>query len=289
MSTPPGYRFLQKFKIQNSSIREFLAEFFGTFILILYGDSAFAGTILEGKGVPDVFGVTWVWGMGALLGITCAGGVSGGHIHPGVTVAFATVGKFPWRKVPHYVLGQHLGGFFAAVVVYFTFYDGFYVFDPMKTVVGENRTAWVFATYPREGISIWNCFFTELVVGFLVMFTVMGIVDTKNLKIPKFLYPLFIGFVIQATAQSFCMNCMAPLNPARDFPTRVFTAIAGWGKETFSIRSYGYWWIGLIGPHIGCIIGAWFYYLAIELHWPEDKSLEDNDIALRDEESKRKT
>ena len=46
----------------------------------------------------------------------------GGHIHPGVTVAFATVGKLPWRKVPHYVLGQHLGGFFAAAVLYFTYY-----------------------------------------------------------------------------------------------------------------------------------------------------------------------
>ncbi|PRD34620.1 UNVERIFIED_CONTAM: Aquaporin-9 [Trichonephila clavipes] len=78
------------------------------------------------------------------------------------------------------------------------------------------------------------CFiFSQLVVGFLLMFTVMAIVDSKNLNIPKYLWPVFIGFMIQVTAQTFGMNCMAPINPARDFPTRVFTAIAGWGGETF--------------------------------------------------------
>lgn len=274
MGSPPGYRILKNFRLQSTAVREFLAEFFGTFILILYGDAAFAGTILEGKEL-DVFGITWAWGVGVILGVTVAGGISGGHIHPGVTVAFASVGKLPWRKVPHYMLGQHLGGFLAAAVLYFTFYDAFHIFDPEFTVVGENKTALVFATYPREGISIWNCFFGEVVAGGLVMFTVMAIVDRKNLNIPKYLYPVFIGFMIQVTAQTFGLNCMAPINPARDFPTRVFTAIAGWGAETFSIRNYAYWWIGIVGPHLGCIIGAWFYLLAIELHWPEEDDLED--------------
>ncbi|GBM30362.1 Aquaporin-10 [Araneus ventricosus] len=114
---------LKKFRTRSPAIREFLAEFFGTFILIIYGNAAFASTILEGKGVPDVFGVTWAWGVGVILGITISGGVSGGHINPGVTVGFAAVGKFPWRKVPVYLLAQHLGGFFASAVLYFTYYD----------------------------------------------------------------------------------------------------------------------------------------------------------------------
>ncbi|XP_055945102.1 aquaporin-7-like isoform X1 [Argiope bruennichi] len=278
MASPPGI--LKKFRTRSPAVREFLSEFFGTFILIIYGNAAFASTILEGKGVPDVFGVTWAWGVGVILGITISGGVSGGHINPGVTVGFAAVGKFPWRKVPIYLLAQHLGGFFASVVLYFTFFDAFNNFDPEGTVIGETRSAWVFATYPREGIAIWNCFFGEIVAGGLLMFTVMGIVDSKNLNIPKYLWPVFIGFMIQVTAQVFGLNCMAPINPARDFPTRVFTAIAGWGAETFSIRNYGYWWIGIVGPHVGCIIGAWFYYLAIELHWPEEKEIEDGDIPL---------
>lgn len=283
MAPLPASGILQKFKLRNQAAREFLAEFFGTFILIIYGNAAFAQTILEGKGVPDVFGVTWAWGVGVILGITASGGISGGHINPGVTVGFAAVGKFPWRKVPIYLIAQHLGGFFASVVLYFTYYDAFISFDPMRTVEGENRSAWVFATYPNPEISIWNCFFGELVAGGLLMFTVLAIVDSKNMNIPKYLWPVFIGFMIQTTAQVFGLNCMAPINPARDFPTRVFTAIAGWGKDTFAIRGYGYWWIGLLGPHLGCIIGAWFYVLAIELHWPEDtEQLEEREIALRE-------
>ncbi|GFQ82591.1 aquaporin-9 [Trichonephila clavata] len=77
MASPPGYSLIKKLKTQNSYIREFFAEFFGTFILILYGNAAFASTILEGKGVPDVFGVTWAWGVGVILGITASGGISG--------------------------------------------------------------------------------------------------------------------------------------------------------------------------------------------------------------------
>ncbi|PRD34621.1 UNVERIFIED_CONTAM: glpF [Trichonephila clavipes] len=46
----------------------------------------------------------------------------GGHINPGVTVAFAAVGKFPWKKVPVYLLAQHLGGFVASVILYITYY-----------------------------------------------------------------------------------------------------------------------------------------------------------------------
>jgi glycerol uptake facilitator-like aquaporin len=40
------------------------------------------------------------WGLGVLLGVIVSGGVSGGHLNPAVSVALATIGKFPWRKVP---------------------------------------------------------------------------------------------------------------------------------------------------------------------------------------------
>ncbi|XP_054724993.1 aquaporin-9-like [Uloborus diversus] len=276
-----GYQWIEKCRIRKPEVREFLSEFFGTLILILYGDLAFAGTILEGKGVPDVFGVTWAWGVGVILGITASGNISGGHINPAVTVAFAAVGKMPWSKVPWYLAGQHLAGFVASVAVFITYYDAFNAFDPERTVVGDTHTAWVFATYPRDTISIWNCFIAEVIAGILVMFTVMAIVDKRNLNIPKFLYPIFIGVMIQVTAQTFGLNCMAPINPARDFPTRIFTAIAGWGKETFSIRGYGYWWIGILGPHIGCILGGWLYYIGIEIHWPPEDKQEDQELALR--------
>lgn len=273
MEDPP-YRCLKKLKISNVIVREFLAEFWGTFILIIFGDAAFAQTILEGKGIADVFAVTWAWGVGVILGIAVSGGISGGHINPAVTVAFATVGKFPWKKVAHYVIAQHLGAFVASAVLFATYHDALEHYDPERTVVGKNRTALIWATYPQEFVSIQTCFLDQIVGTGLLMFTAMATIDKKNMDIPKYLHPIVLGFMISALAMCFGMNCMAPLNPARDFATRAFTAVAGWGAETFSHRHY--WWIGLIGPHLGAIVGAWLYYLSIELHFPEDKKQEAN-------------
>lgn len=274
MSSVP-YQCLRKFKIRNSLLRECIAEFIGTFILILYGSAGFAGSVLEGKKIPDVFGATWVWGVGVILGVTSAFGVSGGHINPAVTTAFATLGKFPWRKVPAYILSQHLGGFMAAVILYCAFYDALNLFDPNRTVEGQNATAYIFTTFPRENIGIGNCFVSELILGALIMFCFSAIIDSHNL-VPKHMWPLLFGFVIQTTAQAFGLNCISPINPARDFPTRVFLAIAGWGKEAFSVRNYAYWWIGIVGPHVGYMIGGWFYYLALEIHWPEQDDEEED-------------
>ena len=74
------------------------------------------------------------------LGMMVSGGVSGGHINPAITVAVASIGKFPWWKVrhvmrwstsnndilaqvPHYIGAQYLGSLTASVTVFFTYWD----------------------------------------------------------------------------------------------------------------------------------------------------------------------
>ena len=82
------------------------------------------------------------WGLGALLGTIVSGGVSGGHLNPAVTVALASIGKFPWSKVCpffhclfgltsliptvqvlHYMAAQYLGAFAASGVVFLVYWD----------------------------------------------------------------------------------------------------------------------------------------------------------------------
>ena len=74
-----------------------------------------------------------------MLGMIVSGGVSGGHLNPAVTVAVATIGKFPWWKViflvcffvpsivipqvPHYLAAQYLGSFSASCVVFLVYWD----------------------------------------------------------------------------------------------------------------------------------------------------------------------
>ncbi|GIX78941.1 aquaporin-10 [Caerostris extrusa] len=236
----------------------------------IFGDAAFAQARLEGRKVADdVFAVVWAWGVAVMLGVATCANVSGGHINPAVTVAFATLGKFPWKKVGHYLLAQHLGAFVASAVLFITYKDALDHYDINRTVIGENSTAFIWATYPKSYVSIMSCFLDQIVGTGLLMFTALAIVDTKNLNMPKWMHPVFLGFMISALAMCFGANCMAPLNPARDFATRAFTAVAGYGAETFSHRNY--WWVGLVGPHVGAIVGGWLYYLGVELHWPETR------------------
>ena len=63
------------------------------------------------------------WGLAVLLGVLLSGGVSGGHLNPAVSVAVATLGKFPWWKVPHYLAAQYLGAFLASCLVFLTYWD----------------------------------------------------------------------------------------------------------------------------------------------------------------------
>ena len=58
-----------------------------------------------------------------LLGVLVSGGVSGGHLNPAVSLAVATLGKFPWWKVPHYVAAQYLEAFLSSALVFLVYWD----------------------------------------------------------------------------------------------------------------------------------------------------------------------
>lgn len=83
-------------------------------------------------------------------GVWVSGGISGGHINPAVTMAFATMRDFPWRKVPGFILAQFLGAFVAAGVIYGNYLGAIDVFEGggARTVTGTTSTASLFATYP---------------------------------------------------------------------------------------------------------------------------------------------
>lgn len=83
-------------------------------------------------------------------GVWVSGGISGGHINPAVTIGFATMRDFPWRKVPGFVFAQMLGAFVGAAVVYGNYLGAIDLFEGggARTVTGATATAGLFATYP---------------------------------------------------------------------------------------------------------------------------------------------
>lgn len=124
-------------------LREPFAEFFGTFILIMFGDGVVAQVVLSNGENGDYQSITWGWGLGVMLGVY-TGGISGAHLNPAVTFANCLFRKFPWRKFPIYMLAQVLGAMVASAVVYANYKSAIDVFEGgpnIRTVPGFSETA----------------------------------------------------------------------------------------------------------------------------------------------------
>jgi len=256
-------------RVRKPWLREFIAELLGTFVLILIGNGSVAQSTFSIGSKGTFFSVNWGWGLGVLLGVVVSGGVSGGHINPAVTVAVATLGKFPWRKVPHYLAAQYLGSFLASCVLFLVYWDALVKYEHEVSAYRTTPdTAMIFTTFPRYHLT-WIGGVTDQFFGTaLLLVAVCAITDRKNMQVSKQLVPLFIGLTVLAIGVSFGFNCGYAINPARDFAPRIFTAISGWGLKVFTYR---HWWlVPIFACHLGAIVGAWFYYLAIEMNWPKE-------------------
>src|SRR6266403_3946671 len=99
-----------------SMLPELVAEFFGTLVLVLFGNGVVAMVVLFSTNTPGeiVHGgftnITFGWGLGVTMGIYIAGRISGAHLNPAVTIALAIYRDFPWRKTVPYIVAQVAGG-----------------------------------------------------------------------------------------------------------------------------------------------------------------------------------
>ena len=91
------------------------AESVGTFALVLAGCGAI---MVDARGAGlGTLGIALTFGLVIMVMVIATGHVSGAHLNPAVTVAFAALGRFPWRRVPAYVAGQALAGIAAAALL----------------------------------------------------------------------------------------------------------------------------------------------------------------------------
>ena len=260
---------------------EYAAELFGTFVLICFGDGVVAMAVAalnqSGRGSQifqasgDWLIIGWGWGLAVAFAVYVAGGVSGAHINPAVTLAFAARRDFPWRKVPGYIAAQVLGAFLGALLVYIVYKAAIDSYESANHITrGQPNsvpTYSIFATFPAPYFKTWLGPFIDQVVGtaFLVAF-VFAVVDELNQPVRANLAPLMIGFVVVAIGLSFGANAGYAINPARDFGPRLFALFAGWGKVALP-GDYGnvntYFWIPIVGPMLGGVIGAYAYDFGI--------------------------
>jgi glycerol uptake facilitator protein len=240
------------------TLGEVIGEFFGTMILILFGDGVVATFVLFNKlGSPTPFANEWIviilgWGLAVMLGIYVAGAISGAHINPAVTFGLAVTGRHPWGKVLPYWGGQVVGAFVAGGILWFVYYDALW------NTIGKGDVAQsiggIFYTAPKAFVNLPNAFGDEFLGTLLLMFLILTIIDARNQPVQGNLNPLIIGFLIVAIGASFGLNTGYAINPARDFGPRLWIAIVS-GGESFTVNNY-YFWVPIVGPLLGAAVGA---------------------------------
>uniref|UniRef100_UPI00398F1558 aquaporin-9-like n=1 Tax=Pristiophorus japonicus TaxID=55135 RepID=UPI00398F1558 len=264
----------EKIRIKNRLVRECLAEFIGTYMLMLLGISTVAQVVTNHDQKGTYLSIAMGYASGVLFGIYSSVGVSGAHLNPAVSFSLCLLGRFSWKKLPFYCVAQFLGSFCAAATAFCVYYDAIHQYgNGNLTVTGPRGTAGIFATYPATGISTRNAFITEIVATAVLLICILCVVDEKNAGAPPFMRPPLIAVSVLIIGIGLGANTGYAINPARDFAPRLFTYLAGWGVEVFTAGN-GWWWIPLVAPMLGGPLGCLAYELIVELHHEDAKVLE---------------
>jgi glycerol uptake facilitator protein len=238
---------------------ELVAEFLGTFVLILFGAGVVAMVVLfptknPGETIHGGFtNITLGWGLAVTMGIYIAGKISGAHLNPAITLALAVFRNFSWKKVVPYSIAQTAGAFLAAAVVYRNYAPAFRQFDPQL-----EKSAGVFTTFPAFPGQPQAGFLDQLIGTGLLVLLVFAITDEWNMPPGANLAPLMIGLVVVAIGMSFGGMHGYAINPARDFGPRLFTVVAGFRNNGITDGSR-VWWVPVVAPLLGGLLGAALY------------------------------
>jgi MIP family channel proteins len=251
--------------------REVAAEFLGTFVLIVFGVGVVAQFVLGGGANGQYLSVNLGWGLAVTMGIYVSAGISGAHLNPAVTLALAVRRGFSWAKVGPYVAAQFAGAFLASALVFITYREALDRFDGgVRQIGGALGTAGIWATYPQPFLSAFPGGIIDQIVGTaLLVGVIFALSDARNFAPPERLTPVLVGLLVVLIGATFGYNAGYAINPARDLAPRLFTAMAGWGSGVFTAGN-GWWWVPVVGPCIGGVLGGYVYDLVITRHHPPE-------------------
>lgn len=258
------------------SLRRYLAECIGTFVLVLFGLGVVHATVLT-----EHHGGELVWGGAVAAAIIVAGAISGAHLNPAITLAFAVHRRFSWRLVPGYIGAQVLGAFSAAGLVHLAYDPLIRAFEIRHGLVrgapGSELSAMVYGEYfpnPMYSQSLgWSaemvpemtaigveCFGTAVLA-----MLICAITEGRNRQAPTHRGAAFgIGMAVALLISVIAPLTQAGFNPARDFGPRVVAWLSGWGAVAIPGPRGGFCTVYILAPIVGAVLGVavWRWVLA---------------------------
>ena len=205
--------------------RRLFSELLGTFALVLV---AAGGGILHAKGQISLAAAVVAPGLMVMAIILFMGAVSGAHLNPGVSLAFALRGDFPWKRVPGYIIIQLAGATLAALFLRWVF----------------GNVEHLGATLPGPGYKPWQALLMEIVLTTLLVSVILGTASAaQNVGA---IAALGVGGYIALAGLWSAPVSGTSMNPARSFGPALVS-----GDWT----SY---WVYIVGPLTGALIAVGF-------------------------------
>jgi glycerol uptake facilitator protein len=253
-----------------------LGETLGTFLLVLFGTGSVACAVLTGA-LQGLWQVAVIWGFGVTIAIYCSAALSGAHLNPAVTLAFALLrgDRFPLRHVLPYCLAQMVGAILAGLTVLAVFGPFLARFEAREGLVrgtaGSERAAMVFGQYfPNPAVfgtgpdavalvSPLAALLVEALGTAILVLVIFALTDPDNAAAPEpTLVPFFVGFTVAVLIGLFSPITQAGWNPARDLGPRIVALLAGFGSVAVPGPQSGFW-IYIVGPLLGGPLGGLLY------------------------------
>ena len=238
-----AYVALRSMGVPNSVVQEFdfwddsyegrrlFSEVLGTFFLVLVAvGGGMVSARFGGQAVPYTAKVVAPALMVAAI-ILFMGAVSGAHLNPGVSIAFALRGDFPWKRVPAYIIAQFLGAILATLLLW--------------ALIGKQGSAGL--TLPGNGISTTTALLWEVVLTAGLVSVILGTASGAQQLGP--LAAIAVGSYIALAGLWGSPVSGASMNPARSL------------GPALVLNDWTSWWAYLIGPVAGGVIAVGIAYV----------------------------
>ncbi|MEQ1638631.1 MAG: aquaporin Z [Methylococcales bacterium] len=221
-------------------MKQYSAEFFGTFWLVLGG----CGSAVLAAAFPDVgiglLGVSLAFGLTVLTMAFAIGHISGCHLNPAVSIGLWMGGRFPANKLAPYIVAQVLGGIVAGGVLYLIA-SGKAGFDVTAGFASNG-----YGIHSPGGYSLSSAFITEVVMTMMFLIIILGATDKRA---PQGLAPIAIGLGLTLIHLISIPVTNTSVNPARSLGTALY--VGDWAIAQL--------WLFWLAPILGALLGAVIY------------------------------
>lgn len=257
---------------------ELILEMFGSLMIAVFGLGVVAQVVLSKSSLGDHNSIAWAWGFGVTFGVLVAGKVTGAHLNPAVTITMAVFRGFSWVKTGPYIVAQVVGFFLGALVIRFNYFGSLKAFDPALSY----KSQFIFSTLPGNGdnslnVTLGAAFWDQMFGTAMLLFLIMVITDPLNTNPNLIVTAILVGLVVVSIGFAIGTDAGYAINPARDFGPRLMEYLTGWHNAWTDQHGTPYFWVPIVGPILGGLIGGGVYQFTCGLTM---KNLFDKQPAL---------